>query len=214
MSEKTQTTDTPGIQSATPIQGDRLTKGRIALFLLPLIIGLALDLVTKSIMFARFFDPSNPGPQLKHWWIENVFGIQTSTNPGALFGLGSGLSWLFAILSVVAIVGICTWIFAFGAWADRWLTFSLGMICGGILGNLYDRLGFGFTEGFPESIRTNVRDWILFNLDGVAYFNPWPNFNIADSLLVTGAIMLFVHAFMFAPQPESKTSDRLAEEIQ
>ena len=68
---------------------------------------------------------------------------------------------------------------------------------GGIFGNLYDRVGLGFTPGFPEGIRTNVRDWVLFRLEGVPMFDPWPNFNIADSVLVAGAIMLFVHAFMF-----------------
>ena len=73
----------------------------------------------------------------------------------------------------------------------------MGLVTGGIFGNLYDRVGLGFTPGFPEAIRTNVRDWVLFRLEGVPMFDPWPNFNIADSVLVAGAIMLFIHAFMF-----------------
>jgi signal peptidase II len=186
-------------------QGERLTTGHFALFFLPCLIGLTGDLWTKWFMFKTYFDPtvadsndpSTYAAQYPHWWVEGIFGIQTSTNPGALFGMGSGLSWLFAIFSFVALAGILIWLFAFRGAFDRWLTFALGMICGGILGNLYDRLGFGFVQGYPESIRTNVRDWILFRLEGVPFFDPWPNFNIADVMLVTGAIMLLIHAFLY-----------------
>ena len=141
-------------------------------------------------------------PQFPHWWIDGVFGIQTSTNPGALFGIGSGLSWVFALFSVAALIGIFVWLFKFGAIRDRWLTFTLGLISGGILGNLYDRVGLGYLDIYPLEIKNNVRDWILFRLEGVQFFDPWPNFNIADVCLVCGAVMLFIHAFFYT-EPES-----------
>jgi signal peptidase II len=115
-----------------------------------------------------------------------------------LFGIGTGYSALFAGVSVLALGGILVWLFCFKAATDRWLTFALGLVGGGIIGNFYDRVGLGYRPEFPEEIRTNVRDWILFRLEGVPFFDPWPNFNIADSLLVAGAIMLFVHALFFA----------------
>ena len=188
------------ISSSVASQGGRPSLGRYALFFLPAIIGLAADLITKSYMFANYFSLERAEqryPQEVEWWIEGIFGVQTSTNPGALFGIGKGFSWLFAIFSVVAVIGIILWLFRFGGIWDRWLTFAMGLVTGGIFGNLYDRVGLGFTAGFPESIRTDVRDWVLFRLEGVPLFDPWPNFNIADSVLVAGAIMLFVHAFMF-----------------
>lgn len=120
--------------------------------------------------------------------------------------MGSGYSSLFAIFSVVALLGILVWLFIYGAWRDRWLTFSLGLICGGILGNLYDRVGLGYSPGFPESIRNNVRDWVLFRLEGVPMFDPWPNFNIADVCLVCGAGLLFVHAFWFSQNSAQEES--------
>ncbi len=189
-------------------QGERPSLGRYALFFLPAMIGLAADLMTKSYMFANHFsvERAEQGyPQAQQWWVEGIFGIQTSTNPGALFGIGKGFSWLFAIFSVVAVIGILAWLFRFGGIKDRWLTFAMGLVTGGVFGNLYDRVGWGFTEGFPEAIRTNVRDWVLFRLEGVPMFDPWPNFNIADAVLVAGAIMLFVHAFMF--QPDEANAD-------
>jgi signal peptidase II len=190
------------LQNQRTSKGERPGVGRVALFFLPAVIGLAADLWTKSYMFANHFSAADAAagyPQRPHWWAEGIFGIQTSTNPGALFGIGSGYSWLFAGFSVVALLGIIVWVFRFGGFTDRWLTFALGLVSGGIVGNFYDRVGLGFTEGFPEDIRYNVRDWVLFRLEGVTFFDPWPNFNIADSVLVAGAIMLFVHAFMFQP---------------
>ena len=169
-------------------------------------------------MFNNYFDPTLAAqhqPQAQNWFIQGVFGIQTSTNPGALFGIGKGLSWLFALLSFVALAGIVLWLFVWRAAFDRWLTVALGLISGGILGNLYDRLGLGFKQGFPEEIRTNVRDWILFRLEGVPLFDPWPNFNIADSLLVAGAIMLFIHAIFWSePEAAAESGEPISDDQQ
>lgn len=186
-------------------RGGRLPWSRYALFLLPAIIGLAADLATKAYVFRHYFDPDRAAakmPQFTHWWIDGIFGIQTSTNPGALFGIGQGHSWFFAIFSLVALTAILVWLFVLKAAWDRWLTFALGLIAGGILGNFYDRIGWGYLPQYPESIKTDVRDWILFRWEGIRIFEPWPNFNIADSLLVAGAIMLFFHAFFLASNPE------------
>ena len=180
----------------------RLPANRYVLFFSLAIVGVSIDLLTKSYVFANFFDPrlaAMDRPQAVHWWVDGVFGLQASTNPGALFGIGKGYSFVFAMISVLAIVGILVWLFYFKQAFDRWMTFALGMITGGILGNLYDRLGFGYDPSFPVSIRDNVRDFILFRLQDVPMFDPWPNFNIADSLLVCGAAMLFFHAFFAKP---------------
>ena len=194
-------------------QGERLPVSRFALFFLPLLIGLALDLWTKHYTFTKYFDPYST--QVPAWWIEGVFGIQTSTNPGALFGFGKGFSSVFAAFSVVALAGIGVWLFWLGAAFDRWLTFALGLVSGGILGNLYDRIGLGHDPSYPDVLWGNVRDWIYFRLEGVPFFDPWPNFNIADSCLVCGAIMLVIHAFVYA-EPETdgtpKASGELANE--
>ena len=161
---------------------------------------MAADLISKSYVFAHYFDPEILNGQTTHYWMDGILGIQTSTNPGALFGMGAGLSWVFAIISIVAVVGIVGWLFLARGARDLWLTITLGLVTGGILGNLYDRLGLGYVEGYPDSIRYNVRDWIYFRLEGVPMFDPWPNFNIADSLLVTGAILLCIHAFFLGKQ--------------
>ena len=130
-------------------------------------------------------------------------GVETAINTGALFGAGAGWGKWFAMLSIVAAIGILAWLFGWGAAEDRWLTVALGCVMAGIIGNLYDRLGLWYEPGMPLEWSSGVRDWILLRYRTREW--TWPNFNIADSLLVCGAAMLFVHAFFERrPQPEPK----------
>jgi signal peptidase II len=182
---------------------------RYVLFLLIAVGGCALDLGTKSWMFCRL------GPLAgQTWWIwPDVFGFQANLNDGALFGMGQGLTRVFAILSLVAAVGVAYWLFYAGAARDRFLTLALACVTAGIFGNLYDRLGL------PGLVWQNsnqyhhigdgvyaVRDWILVMLGT----HPWPTFNIADSLLVCGALLLAWHALRTKPHehpPRPTASD-------
>jgi signal peptidase II len=197
--------------------------------------GCVADLVSKQLVFdwlgvaAPFVDPRDPThfarwrgePQLDHlWWLwKDRLGIQTSINTGALFGMGAGGWPIFATLSLLALVGIFTWLFVFRAAHDRWLTVALAFVTGGILGNLYDRLGLWNSAGLRPEYRHAVRDWILFVWREIKIpwlFDPWPNFNIADSLLVTGAIMLVVHAVLWRERPAAaemtKVQTRMTKE--
>jgi signal peptidase II len=197
------------------------------------LLGCGADLFTKEATFrwlgihANFVDSADPAvlarwrgdPSREHlWWlVEGRLGIQTSLNTGALFGMGSGYWWLFAGLAIVALIGIFTWLFVYKAALDRWINVALGGVTGGILGNLYDRLGLFDSTGLKTDYHHAVRDWILFVWpeSQMKMFNPWPNFNIADSLLVTGAIMLVVHAFVWREKREgdreSGVGDRESE---
>jgi signal peptidase II len=110
--------------------------------------------------------------------------------------MGQGYVWVFAALSILAMLGIPIWLFVFGAARDGWICTALGLVMGGVLGNLYDRLGLhGIVETAPGGQVQQVyavRDWILWQLNDQWR---WPNFNIADSLLVCGACLLAIHAF-------------------
>jgi signal peptidase II len=211
-------------KSSADNRAPALPLSRYVVFFVIAAVGCAADLVTKQAVFkwlgvAPFFlDPSDPtaigrwrgDERLDHlWWLwDRHFGFQTSINTGALFGMGAGRWWMFASLSVVALVGILIWLFVYRAAYDRWITVALGCVTGGILGNLYDRLGLWNTAGLKPEFQHGVRDWILFWWPEIKLqiFDPWPNFNIADSLLVTGAIMLVVHAIVWRDntQPAAK----------
>ena len=170
--------------------------------------GCALDLATKSWMFANLH---MPGPESQTWWLwEGVFGFQTSLNEGALFGLGQGFSLVFAALSIGAAIAILVWLFAAGAAHDWFLTIALAIVTIGILGNLYDRLGLpgltwngafrGHQQGDPVYA---VRDFILVMIGRW----PWPTFNLADSSLVCGAGLLVCHAFFTKGEGHATTPE-------
>jgi signal peptidase II len=86
-------------------------------------------------------------------------------------------------------------LFVYKACQSLWLTVTLGLVTGGILGNLYDRLNL---HGLPGSLAGGVRDWILCRYGQYT----WPNFNIADSLLVAGAIMLAFHSLFLGDRSD------------
>ena len=176
---------------------------RFVLYLAILVVGLSLDLWTKNWMFAHLGLPGEylaaekPQANATWWIIDGVFGFQTSLNQGALFGMGQGKVHIFALFSFVAIGGILGWLFFFRGLSSLFLTVVLGMISAGILGNLYDRLGLHRLKwNYPGELHEvgdpvyAVRDWILVMIGNW----PWPNFNIADSLLVCGAILLTLFA--------------------
>ena len=148
------------------------------------ISGCLADLASKSAIFS-WLDRPTTVPHI-HWLVEGYVGFQTTLNRGALFGLGQNMVWLFAAISVGALVAIAYWLYK-GAIDDWLLTVTLGLVTGGILGNLYDRLGLW--SNFQEFA---VRDWIRLSYDFDTFV--WPNFNIADSLLVCGAVLLLLHS--------------------
>jgi signal peptidase II len=153
--------------------------------------GVTLDLLTKHYIFAwRGWDRFG-----KVWWlVDQHFGVETSVNHGALFGLGSGYRLGFILLSFIALAVIGYVVLVRSKPLDLWLTTAMGLVTGGILGNLYDRLGLWHTADTPAFVRFGVRDWILFRYESIPLFNPWPNFNIADCCLVVGACLLALHS--------------------
>lgn len=175
-------------------------KSRFFIFLGIAVFGGGLDLWTKQVIFAWRGLPA----QKDIWWVwEPYFGIETAVNIGAVFGLGAGQGAFFATMSVIAAIGIVIWLFWFRAAESWWLTVALGLVSGGIIGNLYDRLGLWWQETYPAEWKSGVRDWILWRINEQW---TWPNFNIADSLLVVGAGMLLYQSFFpgqFEPQPTS-----------
>ena len=196
----------------------------ICLFLAIAAAGLAADLATKYWAFDKLGMPvpyveriTEPGTI--HWVWQDVFGFQTMLNPGALFGIAAGQITFLVTFSLIFLVGILTYV-TIWAWRSLFMTATFGMITAGICGNLYDRLGWhglvypDFAPCHPWWQVVNeetglrlaeqlagepilaVRDWILVM---IGTFH-WPNFNIADMLLVSSLILLLVHAAFFDKQ--------------
>jgi lipoprotein signal peptidase len=157
---------------------------------------LVADLATKYGVFAWL------PPGRAHVVIPRCFSLihQDSLNQGALFGFGNDpeTGWIanliFACISAIAAFAIGLWSFRERMAHDRVLCIALGLILGGALGNLYDRIVF-----------KGVRDWIWVYYEdaaGALAFN-FPVFNLADSCLVCGASLLLLQAFFAAPEPKA-----------
>ncbi len=109
--------------------------------------------------------------------------LKVYRNPGAAFSMATGLTWLLSLIAlgvVVAIVRLAPRLRSTG-WA-----FGLGLVLGGALGNLGDRLLRG-----PGPLRGHVVDFLsLLAPDG----SVWPVFNLADSAIVGGGAALVLLA--------------------
>ena len=124
------------------------------------------DQGVKALM--RMIDPSVSV-------IPGFLDIATTTNTGAAFGLLAGYPWLVTLLSIVIIV-LLAGVFVREKGSSLF-TASFGLIIGGALSNLIDRLVFGA-----------VLDFIAFSF--------WPSFNIADSCICVGAGLLILHSVL------------------
>jgi len=173
---------------------------------------LAGDLVMKWWAFAVF--PEEPVsvsavmageqmmPRAGAVVVPNVLAINLVLNRGAVFGLGQGYTWLFVLVTVIA-VGAIGWTYARSE-ARHWLLhITLTLVLAGALGNLYDRIVFGA-----------VRDmlWLFPGVNlpfgwswggGQRGLYPWV-FNLADVYLTCGIGLLILRAlFVRHPMPES-----------
>lgn len=111
--------------------------------------------------------------------IEGILGFELAFNTGAAYGLFKGGGSVIAIGALVATALI---IYALRSVDRRFEAVTLGAIMGGALGNLIDRVARG-----PGLFDGAVVDWIETPL--------WPNFNIADSAIVVGAVLLILATF-------------------
>ena len=188
-------------------------------FLLTCAIGLTMDLVVKVWAFGRLarevvWDDAgrvhvfaDPAIRFIPGWLH----FEAVANQGAVFGLGQGQRWLFLIVSAGAI-GLLTWLFLNSGRA-RFFQFTLGMLLAGVLGNMYDRIVYGYVRdmfhAFPD------RNWPAFvqnTLSFIPYFKgpifPWI-FNVADSFLCVGvAIAIGYNLFgqrQLEPAPAPET---------
>lgn len=108
------------------------------------------------------------------------FNITLMHNTGAAFSFLSEASgwqrWFFTAIAIAVSGGIFFWLRKLSA-EQRWLAAALALILGGALGNLYDRVTLGYVVDF---IQVYYDKW------------SWPAFNIADSAITVGAVILVV----------------------
>lgn len=111
-------------------------------------------------------------------------------NRGVSFGLLSGTGgdnpYVLAGLAAVITGGLLVWL---ARLRDSWVAVALGLIISGAVANVHDRLRFGAVADFMD---LHVAGW------------HWPAFNLADSAIVIGAVMLALDAFGLRPRAKTQ----------
>ena len=154
-----------------------LKDSRVWLLLLSVFVVVA-DRVTKWLASTRIEMGSNVIV------IPHVFAISHVENPGAAFSLFNDSSsparvrWLLLIFSLLAAVAVLVALMKLGRRLTA-TTVALALILGGALGNAWDRLRFGYVIDFLEV--------------HIIHYH-WPDFNVADSAIVVGGILLVFDA--------------------
>lgn len=117
--------------------------------------------------------------------VPGLFSWTLAYNTGAAFSFLAGESgwqrWLFALIAVAVSVVLVVWLKRLQS-AETWLAVALALVLGGAVGNLFDRVAYG-----------HVIDFILVHWQDRWFF---PAFNLADSAITVGAIMLALDMFI------------------
>jgi signal peptidase II len=171
------------------------TANRVRLLAAIAVSVLVADIITKTIAVAQL-EGREPVRILG-----GLIYLQLLRNPGAAFSMATGFTWILSVIAigvVVVIVRVARRLRSTG-WA-----IALGLVLGGALGNLGDRL---FRS--PGPLQGHVVDMVsLLAPDG----RVWPVFNAADSSIVCGGILLVLLALTGRELDGSTTKSRKAEE--
>lgn len=160
--------------------------GRIRAYGLLWSIGLlvfACDQLSKSWIAAKLPFPTYGHPGAIEV-IPDFFNLVHVGNTGAAWSILSGKSYLLALVAIVTLGGIYLWRKALGL-KSLFVQFAFGLLCGGIVGNLVDRLMHG-----------HVIDFLDFHFGSYIY----PTFNIADIGICVGVGLYLLHSLR---HPES-----------
>ena len=141
------------------------TKKHISCMIMIVLI-IAFDQITKYFASLKLADGSIAK------FIPGVVQFKYAENTGMAFSMLSGARWVFIALTVVVCVGVFYYLFS-NRCKSLWLYWSLGVILSGGIGNLIDRIRFGYVVDFIEPTFVN-----------------FAIFNIADCAVTCGAVVL------------------------
>jgi len=112
-------------------------------------------------------------------------------NTGSAFGLFANQAFLLALVSIVGLVTILLF-YRYLSKSNILGILALSLVFGGAVGNLIDRMRFGYVTDFID-----VRLWGDFH---------WPTFNVADSAITVGSIVLVIFIFLAFRKGDGKSS--------
>lgn len=107
--------------------------------------------------------------------IKDFFSFEYVENEGAAFGILQGKQYILSAIAAIMIIGLIVYLFKYKP-SSKLLKLSLSLVISGAIGNLIDRVYYNY-----------VVDFISLHYKDIYYF---PNFNVADMLVVVGTFLL------------------------
>ena len=153
----------------------------------PLALSLAV-IVADQLSKAAVRASLHPGEVWPRDW--ELIRFSHVHNTGAAFGILEGASTFLVIAPLIAIAAITFFLLMLPS-SGRWYPLALAAILGGAVGNLIDRLRFGA-----------VVDFLDFYIGGAH----WPAFNVADSAITIGAVLMIWEMILNRGKKESASS--------
>jgi signal peptidase II len=170
----------------------KLHRARINDVIMLLVAGLvlAIDQISKQLILAYFSQPTAP---IAIPLIPHIFELTLVHNTGAAFGIFRGDSVLFIFIGI-AVVAIALLYARFRNSEGLLLKVCFGLILGGAAGNLLDRVRQGY-----------VTDFFYFH---IGHIFSWPVFNVADSGITIGVLLLIVLLWLSPPRQPADRADQ------
>jgi len=156
---------------------------------------LVLDQLTKAWIV------TNVAYQEPQVIIEGFARLRYTENTGAAFGLFQGWTGVLSILAGVVVVAIIVSAQRVGN-GTRTSMLALGLVTGGAIGNLIDRVRLGYVVDFIDVHALRV------NLNNTVY--SFPVFNVADSAISVGVVVLLLTLFMHKDETDAATVEEPA----
>jgi signal peptidase II len=168
--------------------------------LVPVAVVVILDQVTKYLV------RTNPGLHRVEV-IEGWLALNFTKNPG----MAMGMDWLstptISVIAILATIGIFSYILLTLEKANFAYLTCMGLILGGAIGNITDRIFMGIVGGYGGVLDGHVVDFIHFTLT----IGDWPVFpyifNVADIAISTSIITLLIFHKRIMPVTEEEKSD-------
>jgi lipoprotein signal peptidase len=161
---------------------DKAHAQRCVMQLLIIAAAVAIDQISKHLIVSAM-QPLETIPV-----IGSVFQLTYIQNTGASFGIFQGAQVFFLIATAVTLVVLGIYMVMARRKQTVWLRVSLSLVVAGAVGNFIDRIIFGY-----------VRDFLDFS----GLYFPWI-FNVADSCLVAGSIMLGIYLLFMHKEKDGK----------
>jgi signal peptidase II len=151
---------------------------------------IAADQFTKALVLSTL----RPGEERA---VTDFFSLVLAFNSGAAFSfLGDAAGWQRYLFGVIAIGAACVIVWLLRRGGDKLYCAGLSLILGGALGNLCDRVVLGKVVDF-----LSFHHFMPFHHPLIAWLDPFPAFNIADSAITVGAALLILDGFRRRPEP-------------